>query len=119
MKVEAAFLQVRRLFLDTAPLIYLFERNPTYVSAITAVFRAIDEAGIVTVTSPITLAECLVVPIRLASLPLQQRYMNQLVHGRNTVFARIDELLPDVPLNFVRNTPCGWPMRSRLRPPCR
>jgi predicted nucleic acid-binding protein len=52
----------RLLFLDTAPVIYYVEGHPTYAPELQPVFAAIDRGEIVAVTSPITLAECLVLP---------------------------------------------------------
>ncbi len=42
-RVQDALTHVQRLLLDTAPLIYLFERNPTYVAVIATIFGAIDD----------------------------------------------------------------------------
>jgi hypothetical protein len=64
MKLPDALGDVRRLFLDTAPAIYFLERHPVYYHRMEAVFRIRREREIVLVTSPITLAECLVHPIR-------------------------------------------------------
>ena len=41
-------------------------------------------------TSPVTLAECLVVPYRLGIATLQQDFLDLIVYGNNTVFVSID-----------------------------
>lgn len=64
MKIEEAIGDSRRIFLDTAPAIYLLERNPLYFGRMEAFFRLRREKGIILVTSPITLAECLIHPLR-------------------------------------------------------
>ena len=91
VKVADALATVRRLFLDTAPLIYAIERNVRYVDVVTPVFLAIDRGDITAVTSPVTLAECLVVPYRLQSIELRHRYDEQIINGRNTIFTTIDD----------------------------
>jgi predicted nucleic acid-binding protein len=63
MKLKVALQGVQRLFLDTAPVIYYIDRNPTYFTIVDALFEAIDSHNIQAVTSPITLAECLILPI--------------------------------------------------------
>lgn len=52
----------RKVFLDTAPIIYFVEKHPDYGAAVDAVFELIDEGRISAVVSPVTLAECLVHP---------------------------------------------------------
>ena len=46
--------------------------------------------SIIAVTSPVTLAECLVVPYRLGAATLQQDFLDLIVYGNNTVFVSID-----------------------------
>lgn len=53
--------------LDTAPVIYYVEKHPTYLELVTPVFNRIDAALLTAITSPVTLAECLVAPYRLGS----------------------------------------------------
>jgi hypothetical protein len=60
VKVSDALQGVSRLFLDTAPVIYYLEKNPTYndvVDVVAQIFADIDGGAITAVTSPITLAE--------------------------------------------------------------
>lgn len=60
MKIEAALVGVTRLYLDTAPVIYLVERNPQFFNQVQNVFQSVDQGQLTVVASPITLAECLV-----------------------------------------------------------
>ncbi|MGA1844796.1 MAG: type II toxin-antitoxin system VapC family toxin [bacterium] len=66
------FQEVKRLFLDTAPLIYFVEKHPTYAKHLRPVFDRIDKGKLSAFTSPITLAECLVQPCRLNLPDLQK-----------------------------------------------
>lgn len=91
MKVDAALQGVTRLFLDTAPVIYYIEKHPNHVAASTAIFNLIDQGVITAVLSPVTLAECLVVPQRLGLVTLQQDFISLITYGRNTDFVHIDD----------------------------
>jgi predicted nucleic acid-binding protein len=91
VKVAAALQNVSRLFLDTAPVIYLVEKNPAYLDVVTEIFTAIDNGQITAVTSPVTLAECLVHPLRLNLPSLQQSFVNVVVNGLHTTFVTLDQ----------------------------
>ncbi|NJK51597.1 MAG: PIN domain-containing protein [Leptolyngbyaceae cyanobacterium SU_3_3] len=89
MKIEQVLQGVSRLFLDTAPVIYYIERNPQYWAVVSHVFRVADAAGITFITSPITLAECLVMPYRRGLSRLQQDFTELITSGEQTVFVPI------------------------------
>jgi hypothetical protein len=72
MKLEEVFQQVNRLFLDSAPVIYYIEQNPIYFDRIDEIFNFIESGRIRAVASPVTLAECLILPIRKNN-PFQQQ----------------------------------------------
>lgn len=90
MKIDSALQNVTHLFLDTAPVIYYVEKNPQYFAIVEFVFDQIDNSSITAVTSPVTLAECLVVPYRLGDTKLQQDFLDLIASGNNTVFVNID-----------------------------
>ncbi len=90
MKIDAALQNITHLFLDTAPVIYYVEKNPQYFATVEFVFDQIDSGSITAVTSPVTLAECLVMPYRLGIANLQQDFLDLIVYGNNTVFVSID-----------------------------
>jgi hypothetical protein len=76
MKISAALQGVALLFLDTAPVIYLVEKNPDYLALVSDIFRRIDDGQVGAVTSPVTLAECLVHPFRLGLSQLRQDFID-------------------------------------------
>jgi predicted nucleic acid-binding protein len=84
---------ITRLFLDTAPIIYYVEKNPQFFSVVKPFFDQIDSGSIVAVTSPITLAESLIVPIRLGQTKLSQDYQTLIRHGYNTQFVTITDII--------------------------
>lgn len=64
MKWEDALQGVRRLGLDTAPVIYFVEGNAEFHARCVPFFQAIDDAEIEAFTSAITLPETLAHPLR-------------------------------------------------------
>ncbi len=89
MKVAAALEGATSLLLDTAPVVYHLERNPRYASVLEEFFRVRREKRILLVTTPVTLAECLVHPIRRGLTDLQDQYQQLIVDGENTLFRSI------------------------------
>ena len=74
-KGMGGFLQgVNTLFLDTAPLIYYVEKHPQYLKILKPIFQRIDKGFITAVTSPVTLAECLIHPYRRGLIDLQKDF---------------------------------------------
>lgn len=90
MQFEQAFKDVTRLFLDTAPVIYYIERSASYFAIVQPIFQGIQNRTFQAVTSPITLAECLILPTRQGSVTLQQEFTAAIVNGENTFFQPID-----------------------------
>jgi predicted nucleic acid-binding protein len=86
MKISERLQSVARLFLDTAPIVYYVEKNPRYLVKVQEIFRQIDVGTLTAVTSPVTLAECLVSPIRLGLTTLRQDFLDLIHGGSNTVF---------------------------------
>ena len=64
-----ATLQGEVVGLDTTPLIYLIEENPTYLETIRPFFLAMDRGAFRVVTSTVTLPEVLVRPGLTSSPP--------------------------------------------------
>jgi predicted nucleic acid-binding protein len=93
MKIAEALEEVRCIFLDTAPVVYYVERHPTYFERVRPIFERIDDGQLTGVTSPVTLAECLVVPCRLNLSQLRIDFHELIVHGTNTLFMPIGEII--------------------------
>lgn len=75
MKIEEALQGVSSLFLDSPPVIYYVEANPQYLPIVGPIFDRLDRGELEGVGSPVTLAECLVLPMRLGRVELQQRFI--------------------------------------------
>jgi predicted nucleic acid-binding protein len=94
-KDKNPFRTVNRLFLDTAPLIYYVEKHPQYTKILRVVFQRIDKGLITAVTSPVTLAECLIHPYRRGLIDLQKDFTDLIVNGKNTIFVPIDHAISE------------------------
>jgi predicted nucleic acid-binding protein len=84
---------VSKLFLDTAPVIYFVERNPQYLPYVRVVFEHIRDRLLTAVTSPVTLAECLVRPYQMGQTELQQEFIDLMTGIEGIEFAGIDQTL--------------------------
>jgi predicted nucleic acid-binding protein len=73
MKVEEALRGVKRLFLDTAPVVYFVEQNPEFITRVEPIFARLD-LDLIGVVSAVTLAECLVFPIKRGLRDLEQAF---------------------------------------------
>lgn len=83
--------QASRIFLDTAPIIYFVENHPHYRDIVQTIIKSVDDQSILLITSPITLAECLVIPLRNANTVLHDAFYQTIVFGNNTHFVMLDE----------------------------
>lgn len=68
--------------LDTAPLIYFIEENPTYIETVRLFFEAMDRGSFLVVTSTVTLLEVLVHPLRSNNRELAAEYRDILLNSR-------------------------------------
>jgi predicted nucleic acid-binding protein len=93
MKIEQAIAGVKLIFLDTAPVIYFIERHPTFFPLVRPIFESLSDGDLQAVSSPITLAECSIVPYRQGLLELQQDFANALVRNESVIFRITDELV--------------------------
>jgi predicted nucleic acid-binding protein len=75
-------LQGRTIGLDTAPLIYFIEENPTYIETVRLFFEAMDRGSFQVVTSTVTLLEVLVHPLRSNNRELAAEYRDILLNSR-------------------------------------
>lgn len=81
---------VKRIFLDTSPVIYFFEGGP-FASLLAPLFSNLNAAKLTAVTSPVTLTESLILPLRNGAHDLAARYAQLLVHGTGVEFKQIDD----------------------------
>jgi predicted nucleic acid-binding protein len=75
-------LRERTVGLDTAPLIYFIEENPTHLEATKLFFEAMERNEFTVVTSTITLLEVLVHPLRNNNKALASEYRDILLNSK-------------------------------------
>lgn len=75
-------LRSKTVGLDTAPLIYFIEENPTYLEAAKLFFEAMDRGDFTVVTSTVTLLEVLVHPLRNNNAALAAEYRDILLNSK-------------------------------------
>ncbi len=81
--LDEALSGVKRLAIDTAPIIYFIEENPKYLPLVEEVFEKIEAGSITGITSAITLTEVLTHPLRLGNDELRKTYFELLLGARN------------------------------------
>ncbi|EDZ92545.1 MAG: hypothetical protein P5702_20965 [Limnospira sp. PMC 1291.21] len=91
MRIDEALSGVSRLFLDTSPVVYFVEENPDFWPLVRMIFDRIENAGLVGVVGPITLAECLVVPYRTGDVKGQREFRELLTNTENIQFVEIGQ----------------------------
>ncbi|MCX7969161.1 MAG: PIN domain-containing protein [Armatimonadetes bacterium] len=90
MTVAEALRNVTRLFVDSAPVIYYAERHPRYFPALRLIFERLDREPFIAVTSPITLAECLVGSVKRGLDELTQAFWDIILHHPRVIFVPIN-----------------------------
>lgn len=81
MKAVSSALQgVRRLAIDTAPLIYLVEKHPELGGTVREVVELAEHGDIILVTSALTLTEVLTLPLAEGATELAAEYRDLLLH---------------------------------------
>jgi predicted nucleic acid-binding protein len=75
----------QRVYLDTNIFIYAYEAHPSYVHVLTRLFEAIERGDVRAVTSELSLAEVLVMPIKNKNRSAQKAYRQALQNSANLV----------------------------------
>jgi predicted nucleic acid-binding protein len=91
MKISKRLQSVKRIFLDSAPVIYYIEKNPDYLDKTQPIFERLDDGSLSATSSPITLAECLVLPYRLGKLETAHAFFQMLVNSESVTFINLDD----------------------------
>ncbi len=79
--IEAELINVQRLYVDSAPLIYYVEENLAYLEKMRKIVGIIDTTDLLAYSSVLTLTEVLVMPLRLGDRRLVQAYQEILLAG--------------------------------------
>jgi len=93
MKLSDALQGVNKVFLDTSPVVYYVEGVPAFAEVAKGIFTLIGEGQMQGVVSPVTLAECVTLPIRLGQLELRQRFTDLLTATEGILLVNIDAVI--------------------------
>ena len=91
-----AQLQGQVVGLDSAPLIYFIEENPTYLEMTDAFFEAMVRGEFRVVTSVVTLVEVLVYPLRQGNRLLAQQYRDILFNEEGLTTIEVSPAIAEV-----------------------
>jgi predicted nucleic acid-binding protein len=91
-----AQLQGQVVGLDSAPLIYFIEENPTYLEMTDAFFEAMVRGEFRVVTSVVTLLEVLVYPLRQGNRILAQQYRDILFNEEGLTTIAVSPAIAEV-----------------------
>jgi predicted nucleic acid-binding protein len=86
MRIGEALQGISSILLDTSPLVYYVEQHPVYGPLMCSFFRIRAERSIDVVTTPVTLSECLVLPVHEGMHDLAATYRAVLLRGQGSVF---------------------------------
>ena len=81
MKIGDALKNIRLIYVESAPLIYYIEENPTYVSKMDIIIEATENTPIDAVSSVIALTEVLIHPLILGKTKIEQEYRDILINS--------------------------------------
>lgn len=79
LNIDTALQSTRRLYVDTAPLIYWIEEHSDYITKMDRIIHVIETSPLQAVTSVLTLTEVMVQPLKRDNTDLAQEYQNILV----------------------------------------
>lgn len=96
MKLADAFVGVRRVYIEAAPLIYYIEENAAYIERMDAIVSLIDRAPLEAVSSVITLTEVLNQPMKLARADLERAYRDILLNSNRFHLLDVTTAIADV-----------------------
>jgi predicted nucleic acid-binding protein len=86
----------KKIFLDTAPLIYYIEENPYYIKPLNELFMAGDKQKCHFISSVITLTEVLVLPLREGKIDIVEKYETILTHSQSIEIIDINKKIAKI-----------------------
>ncbi|NET91135.1 MAG: PIN domain-containing protein [Kamptonema sp. SIO1D9] len=87
---DEALQGVKSIFLDTAPVVYYVENHPRFADGVEGVIKKLDSKELQGIISPVTLAECLVYPLKSQDEKIQQEFVDFLLRHQSIKMIEID-----------------------------
>ncbi len=112
----------RRLYIETTPLIYYVEANPTYVTKMDAILKVVENGPFEVCSAVITLTEVLVHPLREGNAALAQQYRDILVNNSDfellPITIHIAEAAADLRARYGLRTPDALHIAAAISAGC-
>ncbi|MFB2878283.1 type II toxin-antitoxin system VapC family toxin [Floridanema aerugineum] len=122
MKIESALMGVSQIYLDTAPVIYYVQGVTPFFPVVDALFQEIERGSLGAIASPVTLTECLVLPIRIGDTALEQNFVDLLTNTEGITLANIDvavgRLAADLEARYRLKLPDAFQIATALTAGC-
>ena len=83
MSLNSTLQGVKIIFLDTAPIIYFIENHPQFSDIVEVFIEQLDQGNIQGIISPVTIAECLVNPLKNKDQKLQQDFVDFMLRQKS------------------------------------
>jgi predicted nucleic acid-binding protein len=96
MKVTEALRGLSKIFFDTAPIIYYVQATPEFFAIVDEIFTQLETKQFQAITSPVSLAECLVLPRRLGQVQLEQAFVELLTDTEEIEFIALDAAIGQI-----------------------
>lgn len=90
MRIRKSFEGVKKIFIDTAPIIYFIEAHPLYGPLMREIVDMFSNGILIAYTSVITLTEVLVKPVQLNKMDLAETFEKFLLRSKGLSILDID-----------------------------
>lgn len=120
--IQEELINVGRLYVDSAPLIYYVKENAAYLEKMRTIVRIIDSTDLLAYSSVLTLTEVLVMPLRHGDQRLVQAYREILLTGDDyeliAVTPEIAVTAADIRARYGLGTPDSLHVASAVTTQC-
>lgn len=93
--IDEALNGITSLYVETAPFIYFVEKHPVYIQPVRAIFQHIAPESMHVITSTITIAEVLTMPIKLGQQDYLQAYRDMLLNTEAIAVRSVDSAIAE------------------------
>jgi predicted nucleic acid-binding protein len=122
VKISAALIGVRQLYIETAPFIYYVEDHALYADKVESILDIVNAGTIEVFTSAITLTEVLTKPIKTGDKTVEQAYRVLLQHTKYITLMPITvlgaERAADIRARYNLRTPDALHIAAALETYC-
>jgi predicted nucleic acid-binding protein len=100
LKIGEILPEIKRLYIEAAPLIYYVEENETYADQMDLIVAYLENTPAEAVSSVITLTEVLTHPLRLDKTELVRQYRDILLNSESFRLVPVDAAIAETAANL-------------------